>query len=1371
MIRSKNSVGVKCGLMITCALALLILAFHLCPGIVAPTHAQGSRKDDIVFNSRGIPLAGATVRVCAMPASGQPCTPLAQIYSDPALTQALANPTTTDGLGNYFFYAAPGKYEIELSGPGITTKQLPNVILPNDPASPTFSSVSSTGAISALSLSLTGNLTVNGNTSVLGNLASGTLNLTNQSTPPGAAASGTVNLYTKTVDKKLYYKDDTGSEQGPLGAGAQTNATNTFTAAQNFDADIHTKGPNPWFDLARYGGYSATSPPSTTGSISSASATLTLANAQDFANGQGIVVYQAGPATSLTRPGQPTITPTNLTGGSTSYNYQVIAEDRLGGLTAASNAGATTTGAATLGANSITLTSCERTNGVATYTSSANHNLQAGAQIAISGFGSFGTLCTGAKTVASTPTSTTFTTNDAPANSLNNETNNAGGTATVIACNTLTFASGSFSGNNTMRYWIYRSISSGAYSLAGIALGMDPWFQDCGAGAPTAPSYVPSTPPGSPQNQYLATTITSGGGTTTLTLANAAGNTVTNQAVLHDNAVPLKNAITAASNANGGTVYIPNGGNNTIWPFNSTMDTTGLFSRAVRIHLNGTVSLAQPWILTTNADVEGEPHAATTFQYVNTTQILGAANPQFLIPAENNNGVHLKQLLLQAQSNQQVAILSDGGGDGGGNTGLVFEDLNINTGPLGPGLIIKGGFDFFIDRGTCATNGATLFNGGSCARLTNVSPAVAGGTPTQIPGSLRFNQWYMAGNAVQVDCLPNSFAQAASRFEFRNLLFESTVAPFLRVVCPSDTFGLWYLTNVTTADVLTGVGTPLIDANVHGFGEVYCEGCDSAAGNPPFLIEGNPNPIADQVVLTNTNYGNPGNTTYTYTDSGLNTNSIAIANLLEYPMGVPGAPSAAVTSGGNVPIATHSYQVQFLDVNGNFSAASQGATAVTTTGNQTVTITRPAPPLGATGWYPYRDGARVNIPGCNTPLLIATASFADTASFTCGQSESGGTAGVATLSSSGLSGQALTLVDPNNSGFTAKTNFPNALTANRTISMPDANLSFETGSGPVVLAQTLQSAYDNFNRANGAIGSNWTVTQNSLSVTSNVIQGGTGGHNTAYWSAVGASAFTPAQFSEATITALNGTTDFPGITVLFSGSGATTQGYMCFEDTTQIILEKMTAGSGSTLASASTTGAVGDVLRLEVAPGGVLTCYKNGVSTLTFTDTTYTTGSPGLDLFGNVATMDNWSGGNLHALAHLDLDQDWAKTQHFVQGIAVNGETLSASPRSEQNVFLPGALTSTWTGSTWTLDKAVTVTRVQIQAKTAPSGCATNAVVRLTDGTTPVNLTISAAANDSGAIAQNYAVGAAVTVSVQTAAVGCTTSPADANVVVQYRMQ
>jgi hypothetical protein len=121
--------------------------------------------------------------------------------------------------------------------------------------------------------------------------------------------------------------------------------------------------------------------------------------------------------------------------------------------------------------------------------------------------------------------------------------------------------------------------------------------------------------------------------------------------------------------------------------------------------------------------------------------------------------------------------------------------------------------------------------------------------------------------------------------------------------------------------------------------------------------------------------------------------------------------------------------------------------------------------------------------------------------------------------------------------------------------------------------------------------------------------------------------------------------------------------------------------------------------------------------------------------------------------------------------LLLNGEFLNAAPRSEQNIFLPGGLSTTWTGSTWTLDRGVTVTRVQVQAKTAPAGCTTNAVVRLTDGTTPVNVTIAAAANDSGAITQNYASGTVLTLSVQTAAAGCTTTPTDANVTIQYRMQ
>ena len=87
---------------------------------------------------------------------------------------------------------------------------------------------------------------------------------------------------------------------------------------------------------------------------------------------------------------------------------------------------------------------------------------------------------------------------------------------------------------------------------------------------------------------------------------------------------------------------------------------------------------------------------------------------------------------------------------------------------------------------------------------------------------------------------------------------------------------------------------------------------------------------------------------------------------------------------------------------------------------------------------------------------------------------------------------------------------------------------------------------------------------------------------------------------------------------------------------------------------------------MEVAPGGALTCYKNGVVALTFTDTQITAGSPGLIISGSVATLKNWSGGNLHPLGHLDVEQDWTKTQHFL----ANGGVCAMSSGTSCTVTL-----------------------------------------------------------------------------------------------------
>jgi hypothetical protein len=119
------------------------------------------------------------------------------------------------------------------------------------------------------------------------------------------------------------------------------------------------------------------------------------------------------------------------------------------------------------------------------------------------------------------------------------------------------------------------------------------------------------------------------------------------------------------------------------------------------------------------------------------------------------------------------------------------------------------------------------------------------------------------------------------------------------------------------------------------------------------------------------------------------------------------------------------------------------------------------------------------------------------------------------------------------------------------------------------------------------------------------------------------------QFAQVTVVTVNGTSDFIGPVVLMSG----TTGYSCIEDSTTTFLQRYSAGVGTNLSSTAITGAADDVLRLEVVePSCTLTCSRNGVSALTATDTTYTSGSPGLAMYDNLATSKNWSGGNLHPL-------------------------------------------------------------------------------------------------------------------------------------------
>jgi hypothetical protein len=1319
---------------------LLALFLNVLPGALPHAHAQGARKDDIVFNSRGIPLAGATVRVCTMPAAGQPCTPLALIYSDAGLTQALANPTTTDGLGNYFFYAAPGQYEIEISGPNITDKQIPNVVLPNDPSSPTFS-----GAVSAFSLSLGGNLTVSGSTTVVGSLASGTLNLTNQSTPPGAAGTGTVNLYTKTADMRLYYKDQTGTEIGPLGPGngAQTNVSNTFTATQNIAADFHTKGPNPSFDVSLFGGYSSgTTPPTITCaatassnqitcsggvsdfqtthglaipgagvaptmlvpgaafpvsgiSVASNVATVTLANNASFTPGTNVVLAGSSDGTlngtfavanmltgisftfnvthancspctigsGVTAIAQTpsAVTPQGILNGTTTWNYKVVAIGFHGELSPASSAFTTTTGAATLGLNAATIAAngCVQNNGVVTFTTTAAHNFQSGVPVNITRGSTGTTAVEGSWTIASTPTSTTFTVDIA---TFSNGTYcPAGGTAQVIAKNLVQWTMQPY---QVMGYYIYRSQGAGSYSLVGVSQGMDSAFIDWNLPSPHIPAYVPATPPTTATNGILATTITNIVGNT-ITLANNSVTTLSSATVFHDNTANVLAVCSSTAMANiGGTIFFPAANpQGALYVINSPLNMATGCPQNTRLQLGAQLFINYPILPGPANDFEGTIQGAggngagPSFSKYVTTRILGYAYPFFLLEPGSGSDVTFQNLNIQCQQSYQSCFVQDQDNSGNNVTTVIYDNVYMGGGNYGQPLKMGGGFNFFFRYGGIGTSPLAW---GIPPSLWDVVDMGFGAYSQQLAAIAEFDYTDMGGGEWLFDTAGETgLIGGTGHLSFYEVLNESSYYPSLRFNTGINTINAIRIERMSYADPIGGLSTPMVDlTNVLTLSNIRVIEPFCATGTQAFFSGAPVGGIQFVSGYSGCATGLPSSTPVMVTGLSGSTISETYANVpvaltgtsqVYYPMSVPAAPASAVVStGGSVPVGTHTYAITAIDVNGKETTLGTSISATTTSGNQTVTVAPPTLPAGAVGYKPYRDGLLADITPCSSAYILGATPYVDTFSAVCSNNPPSLNSGVtSSLNANGIATYQLKMAN----NFTDVVS-PAPLTAARTQTLPDA-----TGIVPVSSYQN--SAYDNFTRANGAIGSNWSVTLNGLNVVSNNIQGTVGGVNdVGIWNA---NSFSGNQFAQATITALNGTTDFPGVAVNMSG---TNTWYYCTEDTTTLFLQKDIAGAVTNTSTAA-TGAVGDVLRIE-NNNGTITCYRNGASALAITDTTLTAGSPGIVMNGTVATMKNWSGGNLHPLAHLDTEQDWTKTQHWL----ANGGVCTMSSATTCTVTL-----------------------------------------------------------------------------------------------------
>jgi hypothetical protein len=169
---------------------------------------------------------------------------------------------------------------------------------------------------------------------------------------------------------------------------------------------------------------------------------------------------------------------------------------------------------------------------------------------------------------------------------------------------------------------------------------------------------------------------------------------------------------------------------------------------------------------------------------------------------------------------------------------------------------------------------------------------------------------------------------------------------------------------------------------------------------------------------------------------------------------------------------------------------------------------------------------------------------------------------------------------------------------------------------------------DSFDRANGGLGSNWTTVPGTAApqISGNTARAGTANAlNSAYWSA---NTFGSDQFAQGTLPASSGGTDGPGLAVRLSAA----KGYFLWygNATNTVSLWRMDSATSWTQLKASGTLTIApatDVWKIQVV-GSTITGYQNGTQVIQATDTSITSGSPGIWLYYAANQIDNWSGGN-----------------------------------------------------------------------------------------------------------------------------------------------
>jgi hypothetical protein len=200
-----------------------------------------------------------------------------------------------------------------------------------------------------------------------------------------------------------------------------------------------------------------------------------------------------------------------------------------------------------------------------------------------------------------------------------------------------------------------------------------------------------------------------------------------------------------------------------------------------------------------------------------------------------------------------------------------------------------------------------------------------------------------------------------------------------------------------------------------------------------------------------------------------------------------------------------------------------------------------------------------------------------------------------------------------------------------------------TNNSTILNAQT-----DDFNRADGALGPNWAdLPEGGLAIASGQVVGTRLGSSGSY--RIDAS-YNHDQYSEITVTS-SPLSIWVAPTVRAQSSGDLYAGlYYNNAGTYTLLIYKRVGGSwdqlGSSYVIGSTPLAAGTKLRLVVS-GTTLAFMQDGVERLTATDSDISSGAPGIVIWSNTDTLDDWSGGDVDFEVHyISTDGNGVESYH-----------------------------------------------------------------------------------------------------------------------------